>query len=623
MLNHYTLLIVLSLGCVVSILGVTDEDDGQDAVNCRPQHVHLSLGEAPDQVTVVWATEGACSGPLPVVTFGSAQWSLTERAEGKSESFAQNPKGLQNLHRVTLKGLKGETTYFYRPISNNVGSGPYYFKSLATGMEWSPEMLVVGDLGARSELLPVLGRVALSGDFSAALQLGGLSRYFSEINSTKGDRLMQGLEQVAAFIPYMTALGENETTEDYSMYLNYRYRFSMPGSIWPIPDDKLWYSFNMGPVHFVSYSTDVYLRGNTQLQQKQSNWLEMDLTEANQVRDKRPWIVAYGLHPLYCSGPDATDCFKKDSNVRAGLEDKLYYFGVDIILQSNAGGGYERLFPTFKDVVLATNYTNPRAPVQIVLGTASSTRVTFPFLPGSEPVNKTAGDSVNGSSLDDREMTTATSTLSSGVPGDFDVIAVASHTTSSGKREIKDMEKFAFKLVNGSHTTYGRLHIVNATHAHWELLAGSAFTGDNGGNVGVGDVLDSLWIVQERHDKFHLDSLPQDVEKKINQNMVESGGILVADTYNRVIIGASFGGFVVLLVLAGLVVRLARRKSARRVARRWDSMDYKYGKTKLYNPGHDDDLDHDDFKDDDDNDFEVDVSATGGQGQTIKLINGK
>ena len=46
---------------------------------------------------------------------------------------------------------------------------------------------------------------------------------------------------------------------------HYRHRFSMPGIPWPMPIDKLWYSFDIGPVHFIRL---VFKRtlGNLQLQ---------------------------------------------------------------------------------------------------------------------------------------------------------------------------------------------------------------------------------------------------------------------------------------------------------------------------------------------------------------------
>jgi hypothetical protein len=92
---------------------------------------------------------------------------------------------------------------------------------------------------------------------------------------------------------------------------------------------------------------------------------------------------------------------------------------------------------------------------------------------------------------------------------------------------FSEIDKFAFKMVDGKYPTFGRLKIVNATHAHWELLAGSAFTkseSDGGGQVEVGSVLDSLWIVQEKHGKFQLSDLPSDKTQEINQNMVGSSG---------------------------------------------------------------------------------------------------
>jgi hypothetical protein len=59
-----------------------------------------------------------------------------------------------------------------------------------------------------------------------------------------------------------------------SNFSNYRARFSMPGS-----SEGLWYSFNMGPVHFISVSTEVYyfLEYGLKLVTKQYAWLEQDL----------------------------------------------------------------------------------------------------------------------------------------------------------------------------------------------------------------------------------------------------------------------------------------------------------------------------------------------------------
>lgn len=48
----------------------------------------------------------------------------------------------------------------------------------------------------------------------------------------------------------------------------------MPGS-----SEGLWYSFDMGPVHFISVSTEVYyfLEYGLKLVTKQYEWLEKDL----------------------------------------------------------------------------------------------------------------------------------------------------------------------------------------------------------------------------------------------------------------------------------------------------------------------------------------------------------
>lgn len=127
-----------------------------------------------------------------------------------------------------------------------------------------------------------------------------------------------------------------------SNFSNYRARFSMPGGT-----EGLWYSFNMGPIHFIALTTEVYYNFNYGMKQlvKQYYWLEEDLkvsgisleivkktpaliTPCNCIlqeaskpenRKQRPWIITYGHRPMYCSNDDYDDCRQHSTFVRAGI----------------------------------------------------------------------------------------------------------------------------------------------------------------------------------------------------------------------------------------------------------------------------------------------------------------
>lgn len=55
----------------------------------------------------------------------------------------------------------------------------------------------------------------------------------------------------------------------------------MPGD-----SEGLWYSFNIGPVHFVAIETEAYYFMNYGIKQliKQYEWLDKDLREANRPK---------------------------------------------------------------------------------------------------------------------------------------------------------------------------------------------------------------------------------------------------------------------------------------------------------------------------------------------------
>lgn len=62
----------------------------------------------------------------------------------------------------------------------------------------------------------------------------------------------------------------------------------MPGD-----SEGLWYSFNVGPVHFVAIETEAYYFMNYGIKQlvKQYEWLDNDLEEANRPENRYLKII--------------------------------------------------------------------------------------------------------------------------------------------------------------------------------------------------------------------------------------------------------------------------------------------------------------------------------------------
>lgn len=152
----------------------------------------------------------------------------------------------------------------------------------------------------------------------------------------------------------------------------------MPGS-----ENGLMYSFNMGPAHFITISTEFYYFLNYGFKQivKQYDWLINDLKEANLPENRltRPWIIIGGHRPMYCSDDDG-DCVNDTLTLRSGiqpfnlfgLEPLLYEYGVDLALWAHEHS-YERLWPVYNSTVMngsTSAYVNPRATVHVTTGSA-------------------------------------------------------------------------------------------------------------------------------------------------------------------------------------------------------------------------------------------------------------
>ena len=79
------------------------------------------------------------------------------------------------------------------------------------------------------------------------------------------------------------------------------------------------------------------------------DWLNQDLSAANQNRQEKPWIVALTHRPLYCSSQGSDDCLYNQERF-SDFEDLLINQKVDLLVGGHVQI-YERMLPIKKGQV--------------------------------------------------------------------------------------------------------------------------------------------------------------------------------------------------------------------------------------------------------------------------------
>ncbi|BES89928.1 Purple acid [Nesidiocoris tenuis] len=378
----FKLLVVVSLGVVVAI---------EAKKSIAPEQIHLSYGDDDLQLVVTWTTFSPT--PTPTVFYGTgAQKNLT--AEGVSRLFVDggHKKRKEYMHRVLLTGLQPDTKYKYICGSNAGWSGEFWFRT-APAKDWSPRIAIVGDLGSVNGVsIETIARRTQLGIYDAVIHIGDIAYDMSDNNGKVGDEFLNEVQPIASHVPYMVCPGNHEYHYNFSQY---REKFTMPGNT-----ENLFYSYNIGPAHFVSISTEGYFfteyYGNDFLQ-RQYDWIVEDLKEANKNRKERPWIILYGHRPMYCSAV-SYEC-ERDTPVRSGvtirgekekkfgLEKLLNLYGVDLVFWGHQHN-YERFWPVYNyQVKNGTKgaYIDPKATVHIITGSGGSDELIEPFRPVALP----------------------------------------------------------------------------------------------------------------------------------------------------------------------------------------------------------------------------------------------
>ncbi|KAK9869436.1 hypothetical protein WA026_003191 [Henosepilachna vigintioctopunctata] len=341
----------------------------------RPEQIHLAFGQNTSEITITWSTFSDTQESTVEYGIGG----LILKAKGSSSLFVDGGNGhhSQYIHKVTLNNLTPHSRYVYHCGSNLGWSNIFWFKT-PPQENWQPHIAIFGDMGnENAQSLTRLQEETQRELYDAILHVGDFAYDMNSENAKVGDEFMRQIESVAAYVPYMTCPGNHEEKYNFS---NYRARFSMPNG----PDFPA-YSINIGPLHIISISTEVYYFLNYGLKPLvfQYQWLEDDLAKANlpENREKHPWIIVIGHRPMYCSNTDEDDCTKNETLTRVGLpffqffglENLFYNYGVDVEIWAHEHS-YERLWPIYNHIVLNGSYdapyTNPKAPVHFTTGSA-------------------------------------------------------------------------------------------------------------------------------------------------------------------------------------------------------------------------------------------------------------
>lgn len=406
-----------------------------------PSQVHLAYG-GKDSLVVSWSTRRQTADSLVELSLQNVSRTASgiavrqqiaahvsywpAQANGTSQIFIDGGvEGYaQVLHRVTIGGLQAGALYVYRCGSSDGGwSEVFTFVAKRSKQQLAQHvtrLLLFGDMGVvNSQIMPDILADVQQNFYDAVLQPGDFAYDMRDQNGRLGDEYMQLLEPMVAHLPLMVSPGNHEWHYNFS---HYRKRFTMPHAD---QYENLYYSFDLGPAHIVSYNTEVFFWPDLFSQQhmrQQYEWLEADLAAANGNRQETPWIIVMGHRPFYCvvAGAahrcdleheasrlgipsacpldDAHLCSQADPNSNANfpIEELFQQYSVDVAVFGHIHD-YEAFYPTYDRQVFHPagrnwrHYLDPKAPVHVTSGAAgNSEMVNGPLPPPHGPCNGSA-----------------------------------------------------------------------------------------------------------------------------------------------------------------------------------------------------------------------------------------
>ena len=277
-----------------------------------PEQLHLALGDKPSVVTVTFLSNVSYNRSTCTLRHPGSTANLTYT--GTSRVYS-NKGWAGRIHSVQMDELPENTRLSY----SCDGTSWHGFQTPPPVGHFPITIAAVADLGENCNKEgcgnATISSLARDDSYSMLLHAGDIA--YTGGDEVVWDHFMAEIEPIARERPYMVGVGNHE---HFNNFTGYSVRFTMPGVA--SSNGNLWYSFDYGGVHFMTFSTEHHL-------DVQLPFIKADLAAATANREKVPWIVVFAHKPLYCSTNDYYDCNIHSLRLRTELEPLFQAHQVD------------------------------------------------------------------------------------------------------------------------------------------------------------------------------------------------------------------------------------------------------------------------------------------------------
>lgn len=350
----------------------------------QPEQIHLALTNDASEMMVSWVTLNVAAG-------AQVQWGINGQFDSSTMATVSTYTAagwVGTIYNALMTKLKPLTTYSYRVGSDISGwSKVWSFKTMSNYADYKCQNTKSGQTDESSSASRPPLRIGVIGDMSydnysdvtvahllnqvnngsidVIIHAGDIS--YADGYQPHWDLFMRKIEPLAARVPYMVVPGNHEFWFNFTAY---KARWFMPGASSGSIDPSMFFSWNVGPLHFLGYDTETWL-DTADINPIQQKWIAKDLTAAQNNRAAQPWVIAMGHRPLYCSNSNKANCVSWAQVLQSKLEDIFVMTHVDLVIQAHQHD-YERAWPTYKGKAVWSNYTNAPAPAYVVNGAAGN-----------------------------------------------------------------------------------------------------------------------------------------------------------------------------------------------------------------------------------------------------------